>query len=159
MSKIERQLMRRVHGELGAESARELDRRLAADAELGSRHRRLAALWQSLELPPPAAVPEGFRARVVAVCRGPSARSASGELRWSLAPAWARVGSVAALVAGLLLGASLGGVATGSPVAADLVGDLEAATFVQPLSLAESYWLGFESSDDPSAAAGEEGGE
>jgi anti-sigma factor RsiW len=163
----ERQLMRLLHGELDAERARELEARLEREVELRARYRRLAGAWRGLEPPPAAPVPGGFSARVMAAARG----ARSGELSWSLAPAWARAGSVAALLAGLLLGASFGlwspgvrppgvrppgAAATGTGLAE--AGEQEAYALAEPLSLAESYWLTLESDDGLRSAGDDDGG-
>ncbi len=150
----DRVLMRLIHGELGDEEARELERRIAEDPELAARHHRLAAAWNGLDAPASAGAPEGFAADVVAAARrqrsgamGSDVRS-SGELSWSLAPAWARAGSMAALALGLALGASFG-VDTGNGFTeSELLGDQEAyLVLAEPSSLAESFWLGLEESE------------
>ena len=86
----ERQLMRLIHGELSPGEAQQLERELERDAELRVTHDRLAQTWASLELPA-SKPPEGFAADVMSAARGETA--ASGELSWSLAPAWARGGA------------------------------------------------------------------
>lgn len=152
-SDVERQLMRRIHGELSAAEAAELERRIAGDPELEALERRYRALWAELELPPPAALPADFAAGVAA-----EARRRAGELRLATAPGWVRAGAAAALVGGMLLGALLGGgFAVSEPVA-----EQETAYYDAPLSLAESYWLTLEESSgdlDGDALDGDAGGE
>ena len=83
------------------------------------------------------------------------------ELSWSLAPAWARAGSVAALLAGMILGATFGiRPAAVGPAGAGLVevGEEEAYALVEPLSLAESFWLTLEA-DNGLAATADDGEE
>ena len=149
----ERQLMRLLHGELLPDEARRLERELGSDSELGAAYRRLARAWDGLELPA-SGPPAGFAAGVMAAARTTSRSRASGatsrlragedgELSWSLAPAWARGGAAAALVAGLLLGASFGrGFEGGDETAVVAEADADAL----PLSLAEVYWLALEAS-------------
>ncbi len=150
MTKVnERQLMRLLHGELPADEASRLERRLADDGELRAAYERLARTWDSLDLPA-SAPPAGFSAGVMAAARGLGGDGlADGELSWSLAPAWARGGAAAALVAGLLLGASFGRgfelPETGAGDQTVLVADADADAM--PLSLAEVYWLSLEESE------------
>jgi hypothetical protein len=138
-------LLNPAAGELPLERERELRARLAREPELGRRYRRLAARWEQLELPPPAAPPPGFAGRVMA-----HVRSAAGEgaaLSWSLAPTWVRAAAAAALVGGMALGAGLGLLPARSteapPGTADLV--------IQRVPLADSYWSVFE--EAPASAA------
>ena len=143
----ERQLMRLIHGELSPDEARRLQRELEIDSELSAAHRRLARAWDGLELPA-SEPPAGFSTGVLAAARELSDPRAGvgGELSWSLAPAWARGGAAAALVVGLLLGASFGRgfeVGAGSDETA-IVAEAEADAL--PLSLAEVYWLALEES-------------
>lgn len=150
-----RRWLRHLHGELPADEARELERRLAADGGLADRYRRFADTWNRLEEPPVVAVPEDFSARVVAAARALGGRR-TGELSWALAPAWARAGSVAALVAGLALGVAIGGNANGEPELDDAGQEVYALS--QPISLAESFWLALEENDgglDDGDATGE----
>ncbi len=137
----ETRLMRLLHGELPGDEARRLERRLEHDEALRASYRRLAAAWESLAPPVPGDLPDGFAAGVVAAAR----RIQEGELRWSLAPAWARAGAAAALAAGLLLGAVSGG-GFAAPAADDAVLYAEADADAVPLSLAEVYWLALEES-------------
>lgn len=148
-NEVERQLMRKIHGELAGDDLRELERRIARDPQVEALHRRYAELWNGLELPAPARAPEGFSGRVLARARR---HAASGELRWSSAPAWARVGSALALAAGLALGVSFGG-----GLADPELGDQEAALLSEPLSLAETYWLTLEESEGRLADGGDAG--
>ncbi len=156
----ERQLMRLLHGELPPEVARRLERELESDQVLpegdkrkGLRaaHQRLARVWDGLELPA-SEPPAGFSAGVVAAAR----KLPGVELSWSLAPAWARGGAAAALLAGLLLGAAFG---RGFEVPAGdetvIVADADADAV--PLSLAEVYWLALEESGGELAVDDAEG--
>ncbi len=138
MSQLEPQMIRLLHGELPPERARELRRRIAADAALAASFRRLEQIWNALEAPPPPPVDAGFTARVALLAR----RQAAEGLNWSLAPAWARAGAVTALAAGLVLGLSLP--RADEPVVA---ADLEGYTVAEPLSLAESYWEALEDTE------------
>jgi anti-sigma factor RsiW len=148
----ERQVMRLVHGELPERQARELARRIEREPELRRLHRRHAELWAALEPPPAAPVPPDFAAGVLE-----AVRRETEAVRWSRAPAWARAGAAAALVAGIALGASVGvGMAPipadGNGVVAELgeVGEVDEASsylLAEPLSLAESYWLGLDEDD------------
>lgn len=137
----ERQLMRLLHGELAPDEARQLEAELG-DEPLRTAHRQLVELWDGLELPS-SEPPAGFSAGVMNAARAAS----GGELSWSLAPAWARGGAAAALLAGLLLGATVGrgfevpAAARGEVVVADAEAD------AVPLSLAEVYWLALEESE------------
>ena len=135
---IERLLMRRLHGELDEAEARRLEERLERAPGLRARAHRDAEVWDDLELPP-ATVPVGFSAEVMA-----AARQTAGEMRWSLAPAWARAASAAALAAGLIVGVSLG-TAGSAPETQDDPQDVFALS--SPLSLAESYWLALDESE------------
>ncbi len=141
-----RRLIRLLHGELPPERARELDERLARDSEAAALLERLRESWEGLALPPAAPVPGGFRAGVMAAVR----REQSGELSWSLAPAWVRAGAAVALTLGLILGASFGHI--GDPP----LGEQEALLVSEPLSLAESYWLTLEESGAELLDGGEE---
>ncbi len=154
MSKInERQLMRLLHGELAPDEARRRERELENDDGLRAAHGRLARTWDSLELPP-AELPAGFSAGVVAAAR----KLGAGELSWSRAPAWARGGAAAALLTGLLLGVAFGrgfetpGAGGGEAV---LVADADADAV--PLTLAEFYWLSLEDSGGSLAGNATEG--
>ena len=102
---LERQLMRLIHGELPPEDARRLQQRLEVEPELAAAHRRLQALWQGLELPPPSPVPVGFRTRVLARL---AAERDPKVISWALAPGWVRATAALVLVLGVVLGASLG---------------------------------------------------
>ena len=152
-------LLRRLHGELAKGALRELERRLAAEPALRARQESLRAAWNDLDLPAVAA-PPGFRTRLVALA-GAERR---GELSWALAPAWARAGAAAMLVVGMVLGAGFGQVGPPSPSAASVeTAELEAidfeaaatvdesaelALFTEPVTLAESFWLSFESEEE-----------
>ncbi len=136
MTRTQRQLMRLLHGELEADEARALERRLERDPETAALYRRYAETWETLEAPSPSPLPAGFSTRVMA-----AARETTGELRWSSAPVWARASAAAALAAGVILGAAIGG---SSAVASD---DPEVYAFAEPLSLAETYWLALDDGD------------
>jgi anti-sigma factor RsiW len=155
----DRLLMRRIHGELAGDEARALERRIAADPRLAARHRRLADAWDDLQVPDAARAPDGFVAATVAAARRRGAGLPAGELRWSLAPVWARAGALAALILGLALGTSLGSGAGGDLSEPELGGDQEAYLLLaEPSSLAESFWLTLEESEG-SLANGSDGGE
>ncbi len=159
----ERRLMRLLHGELSADEARRLELQLERDGELRAAYRRLARVWNGLELPA-VAVPVGFSADVVAAARKPrvppSGRALDGELSWSRAPAWARAGAASALIVGLLLGATFGATFGGVPFGAtsggaglgapDVGGQavLVSGADVVPFTLAEVYWDSLEESGD-----------
>ena len=140
----ERQLMRLLHGELRSDEARLLERQLEQDRDLRATYEQLTETWRLLEPPVrQSAVPAGFADSVVAAAR----KIHAGELSWALAPTWARAGAAMALVAGLTLGATFGGV---EPAAQEigLYAELE------PLSLAEIYWISLEESDGQLSDAG-----
>ena len=63
-----------------------------------------AELWDALELPPPSPVPIGFAGRVVSYCQ-----ERSQEQAFFVPSGWARLATAAALLLGLGLGLSLGG--------------------------------------------------
>ena len=100
------ELLRLVRGEVAGERAEELRRRLAANPEGARRLRRLAAVWEGLELPPASSPPPGFAMRVMARVRRRSA--AEAPLSWSAAPRWARAAGAASLAAGILAGVGVG---------------------------------------------------
>ncbi len=143
MTKVkERLLMRLLHGELAADEVRRLELELEHDGELRAAHRQLARVWDDLELPA-SEPPAGFSAGVVAATR----KLRDGELSWSLAPAWARGGAAAALLAGLLLGAAFGhGFEAPAAGGNEAVQVADADADAVPLSLAEVYWLSLEDS-------------
>jgi len=152
-SRDERQLLRLLLGELPAAAARDLERRLAADAALRARYERLAATWEALEPPPVTPLPDGFRDGVTAAAR----RLAGGELSWSRAPAWARGGAAVALAAGLVLGVGFGRV-TGPrtellTIDAELDASLAAELAAAPPTLAEAYWLELDEDGEPGEPA------
>jgi anti-sigma-K factor RskA len=95
-------LLRLLHGELPADEAQSLQGRMAEDRELAARYEVLRKSWLTLELPEPAAAPPGFAARVAT-----RARAAQEELSWAVAPLWVRTAAAAALVVGVVIGASL----------------------------------------------------
>jgi anti-sigma factor RsiW len=99
---IERRLLRLLSGELPEAEASALRQRLEREPELAARFARLNRSWSDLELPPAAAAPPGFAARVLA-----RAKEAEDRLGWSVAPLWVRATAAAALVLGVVLGADL----------------------------------------------------
>lgn len=128
--RVELQLMRLLHGELGDEEARHWRRRIEAEPDLAGRWAELEPLWSGLELPVPAAADAGLRLAVKArLQRSGDSRSST----WRLSPAWSRVAAVAALAGGI----GLGMVAANASVA---IVDEALFNQVEP-SLAESYWL------------------
>ena len=135
MNHQERQLMRLLHGELTPVEAARLEAEIERDDALRATYERLAATWQHLELPEPAPPPtdfaDGVKAAAIRQQREP-------ELSWALAPTWARAGAAVALTTGMVLGMALGSDMTEtSPVDGTLRAELE----IDPLSLAEIYWL------------------
>ena len=139
----EMDLMRRLHGELTAEEARELDARLGRDPELARRYARLRERWESLVLPPAAQaapVPPGFTGRVMAHVEAAALAGEGSALSWSRAPIWVRAAAAAALVAGMALGASLSLLPQGSSLDA-LPGT---ASMGERVPLADSYWSAVE---------------
>lgn len=151
-SRIERDLMRLVHGELPAGEARALRERLAREPELAARHRRLAAVWEGLELPPPSPVPPGFARRVAT--RAAAERRAEGRVAWSQAPRWARAAGALAMVAGLALGSWLGERGQAVPASGEGIeasGELAVGTAFEG-SLAEDYWQALEQPGSATAA-------
>lgn len=136
----ERELVRLIHGELPPERARRLAGEIERDPELAARHRRLAALWESLELPPPTPVPPGFAARVTA--RLPAEREAAPP--FGSAPVWVRWSGAAALALGLWVGVVAGGeLSAAAPEAAEVeAAQLQAVEL--EAELAESYLAALE---------------
>lgn len=151
-----RQWLRYLGGELPADEARDLERRLAADGELGARYRRFAETWNGLEEPPREPLPADFSARVVAAARDLRAGRGAVDLSSTLAPAWARAGAIAALLAGLALGAAIGGTTVAGPELESE--DTSVYAFSEPLSLAESFWLAVDEGDE-GLGEGDGGGE
>lgn len=166
------ELLRRLAGELPADRAAALDRRLAAEPELAARLGRLEVLWRGLEPPPADAVPPGFTAAVLAAARRRTPGDRPGEITWSRAPGWARAAGAAALAAGLALGVGLGlaggaGAGWGEPAAAGRsggAGEIAAAQdgwtsgagVAGDGGLAEGYWeaLGLAAGEDEPATGG-----
>ncbi|MGD2113575.1 MAG: hypothetical protein PVG07_00875 [Acidobacteriota bacterium] len=163
----DRRLVRFLHGELPAEEAEALRRRLQREPEVAARLRRLEATWDALELPPPAAAPPGFAARVAARARrepGISRISRMGaDDRAAFRPAWVRAAAAGALAGGLAAGAVLGwatlpeerqGPAEGSTATFDEL-PVEAASESIP-SLAEAYWTALSGGDAEDSSTEEE---
>ena len=92
-------VLRRLRGELDSAAAARLAALLASDPAWPRRAAQLERTWLALELP---------RLREVPVAPLLLARLRGDELRWSLAPTWARATAALALVAGLGAGWSLG---------------------------------------------------
>lgn len=139
---LERHLLRRLRGELSAADGESLERRLGEDPEARELAARLATAWESLSLPPDAAIPPGFASRVLARARD----ERESELSWALAPRWAKLAAAAALVVGIAAGA--GAVA----VAVDLRGedgaDAIAWSSLDDQGMGESYLVALESEDE-----------
>lgn len=140
----ERRLMRLLHGELGADERRALEARLERDEDLRRCFAALRSGWDSLAEPPFGEVPAEFRAGVLGAAR----RLRGDELSWSTAPAWVRLGAAAALVVGIGLGVGVGRTPeprTDQPQTAAAEPELTASSEIaEPLSLAETFWMGFE---------------
>lgn len=139
-ARTELQLMRLLHGELPSGEARALEQRIAAEPELAAACRRLAGLWQGLELPPPRPVPPGFATRVVS-----RARAEATAPSLAAAPAWVRLAAALSLATGMALGAGLGlWQEVGRPAGTESeVGGVEVSP-VEGSSLAEAYWSALE---------------
>jgi ferric-dicitrate binding protein FerR (iron transport regulator) len=173
----ERRLMRLLHGEMGEREAAHLRRRLESEPALATAYRRLERVWNSLEAPPPAAVPPGFARRTAARILEQSARSGSSPTslvgllspsRWALAPASMRLAAALALVLGVVLGVVLGlrlEAIDGAPAAPVLAEITEPTTWesfettetgLGDSSLAEQYWLLMDSDELPAFTAEED---
>jgi len=104
-------LLRLLHGELSPAEQERLRGRLAREPELAATLRRMEVTWDRLELPPGAAAPPGFAARVAARAAEERRRGAAdgddGD-RALFRPAWARAMAAAALVAGIVTGGAVG---------------------------------------------------
>ncbi len=153
-SATERQMLRLLLGELPPRSASQLRQRLAREPELGAYYQKLERVWQGLELPPNAPLPWGATQRLM---HRVTARRNADQISWKLAPTWARAGGAAALIFGVIVGASVGPreVPSGelSRGAETLAGTASApatpatttpattSDLGEPLSLAEGYWL------------------
>lgn len=140
MKSIERLMARKLGGELGAEEAAELERRLENDPAAAALFARMQDQWQRLGDLPPAAEPFDLAPELMAAAR----READSGLGWAAAPFWARVCGGLALVCGSLLGMALAG---SEGLAGEIPGEMVASSevWVEPLSLSESYWAGIES--------------
>ncbi|MEM7052127.1 MAG: hypothetical protein AAF604_20845 [Acidobacteriota bacterium] len=119
------ELWRWIHGELSPQRERELRRLAEDDPALEAERQRLERLWSGLELPPPAAVPVGFKGRVLAHWES--------RHRPQPLPRWVRAAGAAALAGGIFLGVGVG--ALPEEVAEDSAYVLEADG-----GLAEDYW-------------------
>ncbi len=155
-SRTDQELIRLLHGELGAEEARELRERIGSDPELALAWQRLERTWSALEPPPAAPPPIGFSGRIMANVRA-HARSqgiAGGAgLSWRSAPRWVRTAAAAALLAGAAAGIGVGVAASGADP--ETAADAAASSLGSPeFNLAESYWGGVE---DATARPGEAG--
>jgi anti-sigma factor RsiW len=149
-SRSDQELIRLLHGELGAEEARELRQRIGGDPELAAAWQRREQTWKGLEPPPAAPPPPGFAQRVMAHARSHGPNGAAG-LSWRSAPRWVRTTAAAALLAGAAAGIGVGVVASGADPAA--AADPAASSLGSPeFNLAESYWGGVE---DATARSGE----
>jgi anti-sigma factor RsiW len=140
------ELLRLLNGELPAAREQELRRRLAREPELAAAFRRLERAWEGLALPPPTPVPLGFGGRVMAQVRelhADGAPAGTGSLSWAAAPRWVRAMAAAALLAGVVLGAGLGGT-RGVP---------EERRSAGVPALTESYWAMVETAGDSTAPA------
>jgi len=135
----DRQLLRLLHGELGAAEAAELRQRLRTDAELRLRWQELESTWQELELAPLSPLPAGWRQQVVV-----AARRSEASWNWAAAPLWVRAAATVALLAGVLLGNVVAGPAVwvgGGAVDNDPDNDAELLRqLLDSPGLAESYW-------------------
>lgn len=118
----ERELIRYLLGELDEGRARAFEARLAADPRLRAELARLRRAWEGLTVPPPATVPAGFSAQVLTRARG--SRTGSTVL-----PRWLPGAAAAAFLAGIALGAGLGGRAEPGPLE-------ESAPFDETLAVA-----------------------
>ncbi|MEM9292544.1 MAG: hypothetical protein AAGD01_12755 [Acidobacteriota bacterium] len=140
----ERQLMRYLHGELPAAEAVHVEEALRRDPALRQVLDGLESSWSSLQLPPVEPAPLGFSTRIAARARGgvepAGLLSSLGE-----GSRWVRATAAAALLSGLVVGASLGwwmqprvdpGAATEDP---QLVVDEGLDLFFEE-SLADHYW-------------------
>jgi anti-sigma-K factor RskA len=150
---LERRLVRRVSGELSAEEQAQLAEAIRQTPEAAVELDRLDEVWSGLELPPPAAVPPGFSGRVLA--RALAAGRPGSEADWSLAPGWARIVAVVALVAGLALGIGLGTVGEASGTTATVASS--EGLWSDPGD-GEAYWQAVGTDDTtPSPATPESG--
>ena len=161
MNQMDRKLMRHLHGELAPGEVREIERRLAEDAQLAERYRRLQTSWNALELPT-SQVGSDFAAAVMQRARR-APRSSQRVFDLQPMSVAMRTAAAAALLCGTLIGASLelptlidtgaeratGGHIASVAEAADSEG-VEIETFsesLDSLSLAESYWLSLSEAD------------
>ncbi len=143
------EITRHLAGEATPEERRALEARLASDPELARDFARRDRAWQGLELPPAAAPPPGFAARIAA-----RARAAAAQAPAPLPP-WARAAAAAALVAGCLAGVGVGALVA-TPAAARAAADVgdAAPLWDEEESLASAYLAA-----TATAEAGEPAGE
>ena len=143
---LETRVLRRLRGELGAAEAAALAGELLADPVKAGIAEGLERTWQNLELPAPNLEP---------VAPLLMARLRGEELRWSLAPTWARAAASLALVAGLGLGFVLGGngerdirdigdIRDSDSGAGEVVGNTDFFNQGEESGFAESFWLAAE---------------
>lgn len=149
---LETRVLRRLRGELGAAEAAALAAELLADPVKAGIAEGLERTWQNLELPP---------CQLEPVAPLLMARLRGEELRWSLAPTWARAAASLALVAGLGLGFVLGGDSgeggeggerdsrdirdiRDSDSGDDTGADLDLFSQAEESGFAESFWLAAE---------------
>ncbi|MEM1206116.1 MAG: hypothetical protein AAGN66_22995 [Acidobacteriota bacterium] len=162
-------LVRLLHGELGAAEAAALQRRIDQDEELRRRWQHLRTTWGALAPPPPTPTPEDLVHRVLARAR----READGG-SWRLAPTWAKASAGLAGAFGLTFGILLGGMAPAGPLSVEVSRD-QVAALQDPAeedvgdafgelgglpTLAETYLLALEDSGgllDPADRAADQG--
>jgi ferric-dicitrate binding protein FerR (iron transport regulator) len=130
MRKIEKLMIRRLHGEASKAELEELHRLLEQDTR-ADELRRMEAAWRDLEAPPTQGPDPGFTARAVAAARrdlavyGPPLRLRA---------------AAAALAAGLSLGLLLDHYRTpAEPAPAKPTDELALELFAPPPTLAESW--------------------
>lgn len=144
----ERELVLFVHGELAADRAEEIRRRMEREPALAERVRRLDAAWNGLELPPAEPPPPGFASRVAARALAQDRDEAEAA---AFRPAWVRAVAAAALTVGIGAGAALGWLAPSdlfredAAIAAAAGGGTgtvakDALSVDAVPTLAESYW-------------------
>jgi anti-sigma factor RsiW len=157
-------LTRHLAGELSPAETAAVEGRLAAEPALAARRKRLAAVWDGVELPPAADPPPGFASRIARRAVTGTERAATPGAFWG----WARTAGAAALVSGLLLGGGVGvwaepwlqtflPAATVATVDADdsYLPDLPDSAWESAAlpSLADTYWSDLESATPAAAGA------